>query len=87
MRRRVSTFRRRSRFGDTSPSMKPLRYCTRPNPVYALSRLGQTPNIRQGRKVYFTEEELLKYIYSGRIVTTAEIQAEAAKALYKRRAR
>lgn len=51
--------------------------------VYTLSRLGQIPSIRQGRKVYFTEEELLKYIDSGRVVTAAEIQAEAEKTLYK----
>ncbi len=30
--------------------------------VYTLSRLGVIPSCRQGRKVYFYEDELLEYI-------------------------
>ena len=33
--------------------------------VYTLSRLGEIPSCRQGRKVYFYEDELLEYINTG----------------------
>ena len=36
--------------------------------VYTLSRLGEIPSCRQGRKVYFYEDELLEYINSGKVL-------------------
>lgn len=51
--------------------------------VYTLSRQGLIPSCRQGGKLYFFEEELLKYIDSGKVTTAAEIQAEAEQRIYK----
>lgn len=51
--------------------------------VYALSRLGEIPSCRQGRKVYFYEDELLEWINNGKIKTAAEIKADATRAIYK----
>ena len=42
--------------------------------VYTLSRLGEIPSCRQGRKVYFYEDELLEYINSGKVTTAREIR-------------
>lgn len=53
------------------------------NTVYRLSRLGEIPSYRQGRKVYFYENELLEYIHSGRVASVAEIQAAAERAVYR----
>ena len=51
--------------------------------VYTLSRLGEIPSCRQGRKVYFYEDELLEYINSGKVTTAREIRETAEQALYK----
>mgnify|MGYP003048117594 CR=1 FL=1 len=51
--------------------------------VYTLSRLGVIPSCRQGRKVYFYEDELLEYINSGKVTTAREIRETAEQALYK----
>lgn len=51
--------------------------------VYTLSRLGEIPSYRQGRKVYFFEDELLAWIVSGKKRTLAEIEAEFHNSIYK----
>lgn len=51
--------------------------------VYTLSRLGEIPSCRQGRKVYFYEDELLEYINSGKVTTAREIRETAEQVLYK----
>ena len=49
--------------------------------VYTLSRLGEIPSCRQGRKVYFYEDELLEYFNSGKVTTAREIRETAENAL------
>ena len=51
--------------------------------IYALSRLGEIPSCRQGRKVYFYEDELLEWINNGKVKTAAEIKADATRAVYR----
>ena len=51
--------------------------------VYTLSRLGVIPSCRQGRKVYFYEDELLEYINSGKVTTAREIRETAEQAIQR----
>ena len=51
--------------------------------VYALACRGEIPNYKQGRTVYFFEDELLEWIASGKVKTNEELRAEAQCALYK----
>ena len=53
------------------------------NTVYTLSRLGEIPSCRQGRKVYFYEDELLAWINNGKVKTAAEILQDAEHAIYR----
>ena len=50
--------------------------------VYTLSRLGEIPSCRQGRKAYFYEDELLAWINNGKIKTAQEIKEDAERAIY-----
>ncbi len=50
--------------------------------VYTLSRLGEIPSCRQGRKAYFYEDELLAWINNGKIKTAQEIKEDAKRAIY-----
>ena len=51
--------------------------------VYALACRGEIPNYKQGRTVYFFEDELLEWIASGKVKTNEELRKEAERALYK----
>lgn len=51
--------------------------------VYTLSRLGEIPSCRQGRKVYFYEDELLAWINNGKVKTAKDIQMDAERAIYR----
>jgi excisionase family DNA binding protein len=51
--------------------------------VYTLSRLGEIPSYRQGRKVYFFEDELLAWVVSGKKRSLDEIKAEFQNSIYK----
>ena len=51
--------------------------------VYTLSRLGEIPSCRQGRKAYFYEDELLAWINNGKIKTAQEIKEDAERAIYR----
>ena len=53
------------------------------NPIYTLSRLGEIPSCRQGRKVYFYEDELLAWINNGKVKTAEEIRRDAERSVYK----
>ena len=44
---------------------------------------GEIPNYKQGRTVYFFEDELLEWIASGKVKTNEELRKEAERALYK----
>lgn len=50
--------------------------------VYALVRTGKLPCYKSGKKLYFYEDELLKYIEQGRKKTTEEIEEEINQAFY-----
>ncbi|MDH6343761.1 excisionase family DNA binding protein [Parabacteroides sp. PFB2-12] len=50
--------------------------------VYALVRTGSLPCYKSGKKLYFYEDELLKYIEQGRKKTTEEIEEEINQAFY-----
>ena len=74
----------------TLPTNKPIlidRACeiigkSRPT-IYKLSRLGEIPSYRQGRKVYFFEDELLAWVVSGKKRTLDEIKAEFQDSIYR----
>lgn len=51
--------------------------------VCTLSRLGEIPSCRQGRKVYFYEDELLAWINNGKVKTAQEIKEDAERAIYR----
>ena len=51
--------------------------------IYKLSRLGERPSYRQGRKVYFFEDELLAWVVSGKKRTLDEIKAEFQDSIYR----
>ena len=53
------------------------------NTIYTLSRLGEIPSCRQGRKVYFYEDELLAWINNGKVKTAEEIRRDAERSVYK----
>ncbi|WP_273370272.1 phage integrase SAM-like domain-containing protein [Alistipes megaguti] len=50
--------------------------------VYTLSRLGEIPSCRQGRKAYFYEDELLAWINNSKIKPAQEIKKNAERAIY-----
>lgn len=50
--------------------------------VYALVRTGKLPCYKSGKKLYFYEDELLKYIEQGRKKTTEEIEEEINQGFY-----
>ena len=51
--------------------------------IYKLSRLGEIPSYRQGRKIYFFEDELLAWVVSGKKRTLDEIKAEFQDSIYR----
>nr|WP_122121384.1 phage integrase SAM-like domain-containing protein [Alistipes megaguti] len=50
--------------------------------VYTLSRLGEIPSCRQGRKAYFYKDELLAWINNSKIKPAQEIKKNAERAIY-----
>lgn len=55
--------------------------------IYALAPKGGIPNYRQGKRLYFYEDELLQWIQSGRRQSKAEIEAGAVEAIKPKRNR
>lgn len=49
--------------------------------IYKLARCGQIPSYKNGKKLYFYEEELIAWVDSGKRKTTAEINAEIEAAM------
>lgn len=49
--------------------------------VYKLARSGSIPSYKNGKKLYFYEEELIGWVDSGKRKTTAEIKAEIEAAM------
>ncbi len=49
--------------------------------IYALAPKGKIPNFKTGKKLLFFEEELLKWIQSGKRLTQSEIDERADNSL------
>ena len=47
------------------------------NSIYLLSRTKKIPTMRQGKKVYFSKNEIREWMKQGRRKTTAELLADA----------
>lgn len=45
--------------------------------IYALTSKGDIPCFKRGRRVYFSKEEVIKFLKKGRKKTNTEIMAEA----------
>ena len=55
--------------------------------VYGLVQRAEIPYYKRGKRLYFSEEEILAWIQAGRRSTMAEIQENARKSLYTSRER
>jgi excisionase family DNA binding protein len=53
--------------------------------IYALVRKGLIPCYKNGKKLYFFEDELMQWISNGRKKTIDEIKAEIESKLHQRR--
>lgn len=53
--------------------------------IYTLVRQRKIPCYKNGKKLYFFEEELLEWISKGKRKTTSEIEIEAQQFLNKKR--
>lgn len=53
------------------------------NTVYKLSHAGMLPCYRQGRRIYFFEDELLEFINDGKIRSVKDIREDAIRSIYK----
>lgn len=51
--------------------------------IYHLAQNNRIPHYRQGRTLYFFEDELAEWVKSGKVKTLDEIRQEAEKMLYK----
>lgn len=49
-----------------------------PATIYSKVSKGELPNIKRGKRLYFSRDELIKYLHAGRRKTNAEIEATAA---------
>ncbi len=49
--------------------------------IYGKVHRNELPVMKRGKRLYFSEKELMKYIKDGRKKTNAEIEAEAEKYL------
>lgn len=45
--------------------------------IYGLVSRAEIPHSKKGKRLYFSKQELLAWVQSGRRKTTAEVQAEA----------
>jgi len=52
--------------------------------IYGLVHSGSIPHSKKGRRLYFSEKELLDWIKSGRRKTRAEVEAEANEFVNKK---
>lgn len=52
--------------------------------IYALVRKGLLPSYKRGKKLFFFEEELLKWIAEGKKKTILDIRAEMEADLYSK---
>ena len=55
--------------------------------IYALVRKGLIPCYKNGKKLYFFEDELIQWITNGRKKTINEIKTEIESELFQRRPR
>lgn len=45
--------------------------------IYSKKSRGELPVMKQGKRLYFSKEELMRYLKAGRKKTNAELEAEA----------
>ena len=45
--------------------------------VYSKVSKGELPHMKKGKRLYFSEEELMTYIKSGKVKTTADFENDA----------
>ncbi|MBD0288405.1 MAG: helix-turn-helix domain-containing protein [Flavisolibacter sp.] len=55
--------------------------------IYAMAPKGEIPNFKKGGRLYFYEEDLIKWIESGRRLTQSEIAAQSDSLLINKRNR
>lgn len=53
--------------------------------VYSLVNRREIPHMKRGKKLFFSKEELLSFIKSGRRKTRAEITERAGESIFKRK--
>ena len=83
--------------GQQNPTNQPAKFLTieEAAKVLRLSKLTlygkvskrEIPCMKRGKRLYFSESELIKYLEDGRKLTTAEIKEEASNYLNKKKRR
>jgi excisionase family DNA binding protein len=60
-----------------------LVHLTKPT-IYGLVHTGDIPHSKKGKRLYFSQKDLLNWIYTGRRKTRIEIEAEADSFLLRK---
>ncbi|RYD56775.1 MAG: DNA-binding protein [Sphingobacteriales bacterium] len=53
--------------------------------IYGLVSRADIPHSKKGKRLYFSKQELLAWVYTGRRKTSVDVQAEADKYLNNKR--